>query len=218
MKFKGLLFDLDGTLIDSNAAVDRSWVTWCERNALNFAEVSKVLHGRPAKDTIKEYLNGASEQTIKEELAWLEHQESTDVQGVIPLPGTINLLNALNENNIPWAIVTSGTLLVATARIKASGIPKPSVLITPERVTHGKPNPEPYLLGASELGLSTEDCIVFEDASAGLNAGNAAGAQTIAVLSQFKAHELPQATAYIHSADELELKKENNGSFSFKFK
>lgn len=218
MKFKGLLFDLDGTLVDSNAAVDRSWIQWCKRNDLDFAEVSKIFHGRPAEDTIKEFLEGASEKKIQEEIAWLEHQESTDVQGVTPLPGTMALLQALNEHSVPWAIVTSGTFPVATARIKASGIPKPQVLVTPERVTNGKPDPEPYQLGATELGLNAEDCIVFEDAPSGLNAGNAAGAQTIAILSQFEEHQLPKATAYIRTAEALELKKEGDNSFSFTIK
>lgn len=218
MKFKGLLFDLDGTLIDSNAAVDRSWMEWCRRNNIDFALASKVYHGRPAGDTIKEFLSNLSEEKVEQEILWLQHQESTDVADVVPLPGSIEFLQTLDSHNIPWAIVTSGTLPVATARIKASGIPKPAVLITPERVTKGKPDPEPYQLGASELGLSVEECIVFEDAHAGLNAGNAAGCKTVAVLSQFEADSLPKADAYIRSAEDIELKKESDASFALVFK
>ena len=205
IEFKGLLFDLDGTLVDSNAAVDRSWMLWCERNGIDFAVAAKIYHGRPAGDSIKELLAGASEETIEQEIRWLQNKESTDLEGVVVLPGTIDLLTRVNELGIPWAIVTSGTLPVATARIKAAGIPQPPVLVTPERVSKGKPDPEPFMLGASELGLSARDCIVFEDAPSGLTAGNAAGAKTVAVLSHFEADELPPASAYVASLAEVEL-------------
>ncbi|WED23690.1 HAD-IA family hydrolase [Vibrio sp. JC009] len=217
MQFKGLLFDLDGTLVDSNAAVDRSWETWCQRNNIDFAEASKVYHGRPAGDTIKEFLAGVSEDKVEEEILWLQKQESTDVEGVVALPGAIEFLNEISAHGIPWAIVTSGTLPVATARIKAAGIPQPSVLITPERVTKGKPDPEPFVLGATELGLTAEECIVFEDAPSGLNAGNAAGAKTVAVLSQFEAEDLPPASAHIRSIADLRLTKDSSGQFGLAF-
>jgi sugar-phosphatase len=214
IQFKGLLFDLDGTLVDSNAAVDRSWMQWCERNGINFAVAATIYHGRPAGDSIKELLQGASDEKIEEEIRWLQHKESTDLEGVIVLPGTIDLLTKVNQLNIPWAIVTSGTMPVATARIKAAGILQPPVLVTPERVSNGKPDPEPFILGAHELGLSPEECIVFEDAPSGLNAGNASGAKTIAVLSQFKADDLPTASACVPSLAYIELESDSDGLFS----
>ncbi|MDG3086355.1 HAD-IA family hydrolase [Vibrio hannami] len=205
MQFKGLLFDLDGTLVDSNAAVDRSWMRWCERNDIDFAVASKVYHGRPAGETIKELLDGCDADKVEQEIAWLQHQESTDVEGVVALPGALDFIEKLSELNIPWAIVTSGTLPVATARIKAAKIPQPSVLITPERVSRGKPDPEPYVLGASELGFDAKDCVVFEDAPSGLISGNAAGAKTVGVLSQFKEEQLPKADAYVSAMEVVDV-------------
>ncbi|WP_375749062.1 HAD-IA family hydrolase [Vibrio sp. HN007] len=205
MQFKGLLFDLDGTLVDSNAAVDRSWMMWCQRNDIDFAVASKVYHGRPAGDTIKELLDGCTEEKVAEEILWLQNQESTDVEGVIALPGAIEFLDRLSELNIPWAIVTSGTLPVATARVKAGNIPQPPVLITPESVKRGKPDPEPYLLGASKLGLDAKDCIVFEDAPSGLLAGTASGSKTVGILSQFEADQLPSADAYVSAMEKVEV-------------
>ncbi|EGU60137.1 putative phosphatase [Vibrio nigripulchritudo ATCC 27043] len=106
--------------------------------------------------------------------------ESNDTRGVVALPGAIEFLNILNNQSVPWAIVTSGTLPVATARIKAANLPFPKVLITPEQVSQGKPNPEPYILGAEKLNVNVHKCIVFEDAPAGVKLGVLAGAKAVA--------------------------------------
>jgi sugar-phosphatase len=205
MNFKGLLFDLDGTLVDSGAVVDRSWEQWCNKNGLDFAEVAKVLHGRPARETVRMFLPDASEEVIEREFQWLVETESSDVDGVVALPGSIEFIRRANELNVPWAIVTSGTFPVATTRIKASGIPEPTILITPESVKRGKPHPDPFLLGAEKLGLDAETCIVFEDAPAGLNAGKAAQAMTVAIMSRYSEMELPPADIYVSSLAELEI-------------
>ncbi|PJC86732.1 phosphatase [Vibrio sp. HA2012] len=211
MNFKGLLFDLDGTLVDSGAVVDRSWLKWCQKNGLNFDEVSKVLHGRPAIETVRMFLPDASEEIIQAEFQWLSDLESSDVEGVVALPGSIEFINLAVELNIPWAIVTSGTIPVATARIKASGIPDPEILITPELVKRGKPYPDPFLLGAEKLGLDARDCIVFEDAPAGLNAGKAARSMTVAIMSRYTESELPVADDYVNSLADLDMQKTESG-------
>ena len=203
--FKGLLFDLDGTLVDSIPAVTRAWSQWAQIKGLDPEHVLSVIHGRPAMESISELLEDASQAEVVREFQWLEDYESTDTKGTKALPGSVALLNALNEKQVPWAIVTSGTLPVANARIKAAGLPLPKVLVTPEKLTNGKPHPEPYLTGAKELGLSAEQCICFEDTQAGLLAGKAANAVAIGILSHASKAELPAADYHIRSMAELEL-------------
>lgn len=210
MKFKGILFDLDGTLIDSLAVVDRAWGSWAKRNGLDAEHVLQVIHGRPARESVMELLEGADPQKIDQEFAWLERYEAEDTQGVYALPGAISLLNQLNRQQIPWAIVTSGTLPVASARIKAAALPIPKVLVTPEQITNGKPDPEPFLLGAEKLGLSAEHCLVFEDAPAGVKAGHSANCTVIALQTHFKPEQLPEAKYYISSLEDLLIQEEGD--------
>lgn len=216
MKFKGILFDLDGTLIDSLAVVERAWRSWAKRNALDVEHVMQVIHGRPARESVMELLNSTDLLQIEKESAWLERYESEDTKGVHALPGAVALLNQLNILQIPWAIVTSGTLPVASARIQATGLPAPKVLITPEQVKKGKPDPEPFLLGAQKLGLAAVDCLVFEDAPAGVKAGHLANCTVIALLTHFKPDQLPGALHYIDSLEDL-LIQEEKGEFRLSF-
>lgn len=211
MKFRGMLFDLDGTLVDSLKAVDRAWRTWAKRNDIEPEAVFKVIHGRPARDSVVELLDGATEAKIDEETLWLERYESEDTEGTIALPGAIALLQRLNQLNVPWAIVTSGTNPVATARVKSVGLPEPEVLVTPELVSRGKPDPEPYLLGAKKLGLLPQDCLVFEDAPAGVKSGDAAGMRVLALTTHFRPEQLPEADLFIDSLEKLSVAAVANG-------
>jgi sugar-phosphatase len=185
--FKGCLFDLDGTLIDSYPAVIRNWTQLALKHGLDPDYVFSVIHGRPARESIYELLDGHDVEFIEQQVTWLETQESLDTEGVVPLTGTIEFLNQLNQHNIPWAIVTSGTYPVASARIKAANLPTPPQLVTADLITNGKPDPEPFLLGAEKIGIDIKDCIVFEDAPAGVQAGIASGAKVVGILSH---HEL----------------------------
>jgi len=203
--FKGILFDLDGTLIDSLQAVERAYRTWARKIGLDEEHVMQVIHGRPARESVAELLHGQSEVDIDQEVLWLEKFETEDTLGTVVLPGTSEFLQLLNKLRIPWAIVTSGTLPVATARIKAASIPLPKVLITPEKVTYGKPHPEPFLLGAQELGLNAEECIIFEDAPAGVKAGVLAGGIVIGILSHYKALQLKEAVLHIESLQSVTI-------------
>lgn len=216
MKFKGILFDLDGTLIDSLPVVERAWRSWAKRNALDAEHVMQVIHGRPARESVMELLSSADPLKIEQESAWLERYESEDTEGVHALPGAVALLNQLNKQQIPWAIVTSGTLPVASARIKATALPAPKVLITAEQVKKGKPDPEPFLLGAEKLGLAARDCLVFEDAPAGVQAGHLANCAVIALLTHFKPDQLPGGLHYIDSLEDL-LIDEEKGEFRLSF-
>jgi len=190
LPFEALLFDLDGTLVDSSEAINRAWAAYADKYQFNIDGFLFAIQGKPANEVMSFFRPGATEAEIKQDVVWLEAMEKNDTDGVVALPGACELLDRLNMEKIPWAIVTSGTLPVATARIKAVNFPHPAVLITPELVTHGKPAPDPYLLGASKLGLEIKHCIVFEDAPAGVKSGVQAGARVIGVLTQFEASEL----------------------------
>jgi len=181
VKCKGFLFDLDGTLVDSLPAVERSWINWALSWGVNPQDVLAFIHGKQAITSLRHFMEGESEETIQKEFLKLEQIEATDTEGVTALPGAHLLLSELNRQNIPWAIVTSGSMPVASARHKAANLPEPEVFITAEQVKHGKPQPDAYLLGAERLGLAPEDCVVVEDAAAGVMAGLAAGCKVIAV-------------------------------------
>ncbi len=181
MECKGFLFDLDGTLVDSLPAVERSWINWALSWGVNPQDVLAFIHGKQAITSLRHFMEGESEETIQKEFIKLEQIEATDTEGVTALPGAHLLLSELNRQNIPWAIVTSGSMPVASARHKAAHLPEPEVFIIAEQVKHGKPQPDAYLLGAERLGLAPEDCVVVEDAAAGVMAGLAAGCKVIAV-------------------------------------
>ncbi len=170
-----LLFDMDGVLIDSTPAVARVWRRWAIEHGFNPEEVVAHAHGRPSLTTVREYLPNAHHEAENREV---ERREIEDLDGVVPLPGALDLLDRLPEDR--WTIVTSCTRALAEVRLKAAGLPLPRKLITSNDITCGKPHPEPYLKGASVLGFPPADCIVLEDAPAGVRAGKAAGAKVIA--------------------------------------
>jgi mannitol-1-/sugar-/sorbitol-6-phosphatase len=174
----GVLFDLDGVLIDSNPAVDRVWSGWAIEHGLDPNELIRAAHGRPSITTIREYI---SEEFAEAENNEVERREIADTEGIVPLPGVLDLLRAIPKER--WAIVTSGTFPLATVRIEAGGLPKPKYLVTSTDIKRGKPDPEPYLKGAAKLGIGAKDCVVLEDAGAGIRAGKAAGARVIGVRS-----------------------------------
>ena len=176
LRAKGLLFDLDGTLIDSLAAVDRAWGRFAERHGLDPAHVRARIHGRRSIDSIRELLPHVDPH---EEDAWLRGLESADTEGVVALPGAREILDALPLDR--WCVVTSGTSDVARARIAAAGLPLPRFAVFGEDVRHGKPHPEPFQMGAARLGLAPADCLGFEDTDAGLASVLESGARPVAV-------------------------------------
>ncbi len=187
---RGVLFDLDGVLVDSTPAVARVWAWWAREHGFDPEEVVKKAHGRPSITTIRELLPDADHAAEDREV---ERREIADVEGVIPLPGAMELLQALPLER--WAIVTSCTRALAHVRIAAAGLPKPNHLVTATDVRHGKPHPEPYLKGAQILGIPADDCLVIEDAPAGIRAGKAAGARVLALRTTASDAELQQAGA-----------------------
>ena len=188
LRCRGILFDLDGVLVDSTPAVARVWASWAAQHGFDPAEVVKEAHGKPSIATIRELLPNADHDAENREI---ERREIADTNGVIPLPGAMELLQALPLDR--WAIVTSCTRPLAHVRIAAAGLPKPKHIITSTDVKHGKPDPEPYINGAQLLGFPASDCIVLEDAPAGIRAGKAAGARVLALRTTMSDDELQQA-------------------------
>ncbi|WP_304957241.1 sugar phosphatase [Xenorhabdus sp. PB61.4] len=181
LKCRGFLFDLDGTLIDSLPAVERAWIKFADKLGIGHDEVLNYVHGTPALLSIRHFMPDATEEEIISTFKWIEKIETEDMEGITALPGAIALIDKLNALEIPWAIVTSGTIPLASARHKEAELPEPAHWVTAESVKNGKPNPEPYLLGAQKLGLLPEECVVFEDAAAGIHAGLDAGCQVVVV-------------------------------------
>jgi sugar-phosphatase len=175
---RALLFDLDGTLIDSSARIHRLWQWWAARRGVDYQSLQGIILGRTAIETIQMV---APELVAEDEIEALETEEIADMHDVFVYPGARELLQRLD--GAPWAIVTSGSDRVANARIGHIGLPPPPTLITADHVTSGKPHPEPYLLAARQLGVQPADCVVIEDAPIGIEAGKAAGMRVIAIAS-----------------------------------
>lgn len=203
MRCKGFLFDLDGTLVDSLPAVERAWSNWARRHGLSPEEVLAFIHGKQAITSLRHFMAGKSEADIAAEFTRLEHIEATETEGITALPGAIALLNHLNKAGIPWAIVTSGSMPVARARHKIAGLPAPEVFVTAERVKRGKPEPDAYLLGAQLLGLAPQECVVVEDAPAGVLSGLAAGCHVIAVNAPADTPRLNEVDLVLHSLEQI---------------
>jgi sugar-phosphatase len=183
---RGFLFDMDGTLVDSGAVVERVWGAWALAHALDPVALMPVAHGRRAIETIRMFAPGLANPEA--EARKLELAERDDLYGIVPIAGAFDLIDALPPDC--WAVVTSADAALARSRLSACGLPIPRVFITAESVERGKPDPHCYKLGAKGLGLDPRDCVVFEDADAGLAAGRAAGAQVVAVASTQSAEGL----------------------------
>ncbi|MGA5288952.1 HAD family hydrolase [Streptomyces pseudogriseolus] len=184
---RALLFDNDGTLVSSLESVNRCWTRWAVEYGLTAEDFARVeLHGRPAAEIAADLLPA---HVVPQAVARIEDLEVEDVAGggVRLLPGTEEFLAGLPAER--WAVVTSATRRLAEARLAAVGI-LPKTLIAADDITRGKPDPEPYLLAARTLGVDPADCVVFEDAPAGLQAGRAAGMTTVALATTHRAEEL----------------------------
>lgn len=175
---RGVLFDMDGTIVDSGASTVRTWTQWAER--MGVAERLDILHGQPAIETVRALFPNATAEELAELCADQTVAEREDLDGIVAMPGAYELFDFLESHGIPWAVVTSADLLLAQARLGSAGI-TPPILVTCEDITYGKPHPEPFLLGASLIGIDILECVVVEDAPAGVQAGLASGAVTAAL-------------------------------------
>ncbi len=190
IRCRALLFDMDGVLVDSTPAVARVWTAWAQKNGFVPEEVVRQAHGRPTIATVRELLPFGDHRAEDQDI---EKAEIADVDGVIALPGAAPLLNALPADR--YAIVTSATRALAIVRLQAAGFPIPRHLVTADVVQHGKPHPEPYQRGAMILGVPAAECVVIEDAPAGIKSGKAAGARVLALRTTTNDRELFEAGA-----------------------
>jgi mannitol-1-/sugar-/sorbitol-6-phosphatase len=183
-----VLADLDGVLVDSHASIMRAWRWWGERHGVRAGAVEAVQHGRPSGEVIAGLapaLDAAAESEA------IDLRQAHDTDGVVALPGAAELFAAFAPDRL--AVVTSCTVPLATARLRAAGLPAPTVLVTPERLGRGKPDPEGYLLAARELGADPAACVVLEDAPAGVAAGRAAGMRVVGILTTHAPADLADA-------------------------
>jgi sugar-phosphatase len=185
-----LLFDLDGVLVNSAACVERHWRRWAVEHQLDGDEIMRCAHGRPTVETIRLV---APHLSAEAEAAQLDAGEAGDTDGVMIVQGAAQLVSSLPLD--AWAIANSGTRDTALARLKHTGVPIPSVLVTAGDVERGKPNPDSYLLAAARLGVGAERCVVIEDAPTGIMAAHAAGMRVVALATTHRKEDLAEADA-----------------------
>lgn len=195
-----LLFDMDGTLIDSLEAAERIWGRWAERQGLDVATFLPTIHGARAVDTIGRLNRPGLDPAV--EAKRIEREEIEDLEGISPLPGAIAFLARLPAER--WTIVTSAPRDLALARLGKAGVAAPARMVTGEDIATGKPAPDCYLLGARRLGVAIDRCIVFEDAPVGILAAEAAGAGLIVVGATHR-HRARAPLCAIDGYDELDV-------------
>jgi len=205
LRCKAFLFDLDGVLVDSRFVVERTWRRWAERHQLDPSPLLQIAHGRRARDTLRMVVPSLA---TDEEVAWLDATELADREGLSVVSGAKELLTALPRGR--WAIVTSCGRDLARLRLGSAGLPMPDVMIVAEEAKHGKPAPDGYLLGASRLGYKPDDCMVFEDAPAGIAAARAAGTRVVGLTTTHPAGDLPGVDATIPDLRGIDIRPEHD--------
>ncbi|SEF08200.1 HAD-IA family hydrolase [Streptomyces sp. Ag109_O5-10] len=204
---RALLLDMDGTLVNSDAVVERIWRRWSERHGLDGDEVMKVVHGRQGHASMAVLLPDRPMKQNLADNARMLAEETADVEGVVEVPGAAAFLASLQ--GLPHALVTSADVPLSTVRMAAAGLPLPAVRVTAESVGASKPDPEGFLKGAAELGVAPADCVVFEDSGAGIAAGRAAGMRVVGVGTRAAVHG-PDAT--VRDLTEVRVEAAADGS------
>lgn len=204
--FGAFLFDMDGTVLNSIAAAERIWSAWAVRHGVDVETFLPTIHGVRAIDTITRLnLPGVDAEA---QAAFITEAEIGDVEGIVEIPGAAAFLDSLPKDR--WAMVTSAPWDLALRRMAAAGIPEPAVMITAEDVQAGKPDPAGYLLAAKRLGLEPRDCLIFEDATVGIQAAEAAGAPLMIITTT---HQYPLETAHatLASYADIHVAVDSNG-------
>ena len=207
-QFAAFLFDMDGTVLTSIVASERVWGAWARRHGLDVEAVLKCIHGRRAIETVRSFDIPDVDEAV--EVQWLMEGEIADVEGIDAIEGAAAFLRALPADR--WAVVTSAPRELAKVRLAAAGLPLPAVLVTAEDVEQGKPAPDCFLLAAQRLGHPIGDCLVFEDAPAGIAAAEAAGASIVVITDT---HSHPLETPHPRVSSYGLLKSTPEGALSF---
>lgn len=200
--FAGVLFDMDGTLLDSTPALVRAWTVW----AIEYGVTEEQLtgwDGSPTENVVRSLIDA---ELADAALARIEDLEEVEVTDVIALPGALDAVAAAGELGV---IATSATRPVAHARLRAAGYEVTDRLVTFDDVEHGKPAPDPFLNAAAKIGVDPADCLVIEDAPLGIRAARAAGATVVAVVSTNQPENLP-ADAVVPNLAAVKLVREGD--------
>jgi len=203
-RVQAVLLDMDGTLVDSDAAVERAWLTWASEYRVNMGSAPLIAHGMPALNNVRRLRPDLSETEAAAAAQRQLELQYEDVADVTAAPGAAELLGELDRLGLPWAVVTSADPPLARTRLAAAGI-RPALLVTIDDVRAGKPDPEGYLLAARKLGADPRRCLVVEDAAAGVAAGRAAGA----VVAGLRGVDADIQIADLHQLTELLDQAEN---------
>ena len=203
-----ILFDLDGVLVDSTRAVDREWREWAARKGVDGDTIMAIAHGVRTIEVIRRVAPHLDAET---EAAAIENHEAHDQRGVTVMPGAADLLKLIPAGR--WGVVTSGSRLLAQNRLQYCGLPVPEVLVTSDDVTNGKPHPEPYLRGAQGLGFAPADCLVIEDAPAGIQSAHTGGMRVIGMASTYAPEVIEQADAVVRRLGQILVTPNGMGHF-----
>ena len=203
---RAILFDMDGTLVDSSLVIERAWIWWANSRGVPLAPVLEVQQGRPNREVLRQFAPQGTD--IEAESIAFRQFEEADTDGIVALPGVRQAIAAAGEGL--WGIVTSADRSLAEVRLRATGIPIPDIFVTADMITRGKPDPECYLLGANALGVPPADCLAFEDAPAGVRSARSAGMRVAGVLSSLTAKQLG-ADWHIRDFGSVEIERLNTG-------
>jgi mannitol-1-/sugar-/sorbitol-6-phosphatase len=201
-----ILFDLDGVLVDSTRQVDREWREWAARKGVDGDAVMAIAHGVRTIEVIRRV---AAHLNAEVEAAAIESHEASDQRGVLVMPGALDLVQSIPDER--WGVVTSGSRELARNRLRYCGLPVPEVLVTSDDVTNGKPDPEPYLKGAAGLGFRPGECLVIEDAPAGIESARAGGMRVIGMASTYDPARLADADAVVRGFAQISLNGDGHG-------
>ncbi len=200
LRCAAILFDLDGVLVDSTRSVERQWRIWARELGIDEEKAVDVAHGVRAIEVIRKV---APHLDAEAEVRKLESREAADYDGVAVMPGAAELVRSIPRDR--WCVVTSGTRHLAVSRLRLARIPPPNIMITADDVMNGKPHPEPYLKGAELLGVNPAECLVIEDAPAGIRSAHAAGMVAVALASTYPASALSEADAVVERLEQIQV-------------